>query len=348
MERFANQTGLSAIFNFLEPLDNSLLHSAAGADKHDILRLLLDYIPDNLLADQNSAGNTPLIMAIWIKSFRAAAMLIRGIRNNALPIAMRRRYVNAVRHLLNEDLELVYQKNADQKSPLYLALKFEEPEIHKILFSLLPLEPSRIQGLPPIHGAIMHNHYDLAAQLLKKDVKLFAMTDSRGCNVFHLAAYTNKAQVFKLLGPETEYLTLQRDMNGDLPIHIASKMGYVDLIKRLPLISLDVNWQGQTALHVAAKYGRTSAVRYMLRHPTMEGLTHERDHDGNTALHLAAMHSQPAALIPLVLDESINPFHVNHQPMTALDIALDRIKREYTLRKVGNMNNHYFIYERTS
>ncbi|XP_010038577.3 protein ACCELERATED CELL DEATH 6 [Eucalyptus grandis] len=267
------------------------------------------------------------------------------VGNNALHMAVRRRLVNVVRLLLNEDMELVYQKNADEKSPLYLALESERPEIYEV-FCSLPLEPSRIQGLPPIHGAIIHNHYDIATQILDKDVKLFAMTDFRGRNVFHLAAYMNRPQVFELFIAKTEYLGRQWDMNGKEPIHIASKMGYVDIIKKLSKITRWRSKQGQTILHIAAKYGRTSLVRYLLRHPELVGPINERDDDGNTAvqiaaidddgntaLHMAAMHSQPATLIPLILDERIKPFLLNHQAATALDIALDLVKREYTLRK---------------
>lgn len=85
----------------------------------------------------------------------------------------------------------------------------------------------------------------------------------------------------------------------------------------------------------------------MLRHPKLGVLINEVDHAGNTPSHLATMYSQPAALIPLVLDERIDSFLLNYQSPTALHIALDRVRREYTLRKVGNMNNHYFIYELT-
>ncbi|KAL3714649.1 hypothetical protein ACJRO7_006539 [Eucalyptus globulus] len=62
-------------------------------------------------------------------------------------------------------------------------------------------------------------------------------------------------------------------------------------------------------------------------------LISDRYYAGNTALHLAAMHSQPVALIPLVLDKRINLFVLKHECLTALDIAQYRIRREYTLRK---------------
>ncbi|KAF8008133.1 hypothetical protein BT93_K1963 [Corymbia citriodora subsp. variegata] len=163
-------------------------------------------------------------------------------------------------------------------------------------------------------------------------MKLFAM-DSKGNNVFHLAALLNKLRVFELLGPRTEYLAREENLNGDLPIDIASKRGHVALINKLHPVSRSVNKQGQTVLHVAAKYGRASAVRYILRHSDLKMLINERDHAGNTALHLAAIYSQPAALISLAWDERIDLFLLNYKGLTAFDIALDHVRREYSFRK---------------
>ncbi|KAI3440928.1 ANK_REP_REGION domain-containing protein [Psidium guajava] len=177
IESLANQIDPSAIFNWRDTDGTALLHFAVSTDNNDILRLLLDYVPDPLLAAQHNIGNTPLHVAIVYNNSRAVVMLIRRIRdlpniedknqilrkankigNTALHLAVRCRQVNMVRHMLEEDLELVYLENVEHKSPLYLALELEDPEMHKYLFSL-QLEPSRIQGLPPILGAILYNRY---------------------------------------------------------------------------------------------------------------------------------------------------------------------------------------------
>ncbi|KAI6672695.1 hypothetical protein NL676_000601 [Syzygium grande] len=199
IEKLASQTDLSASFNCLSPSGNPLLHLAANAGKDDILRLLLDYVPVHLIAAQNDNGNTPLHLATGAKRSRAAAILIRRTRdlpnmedkkkilrmknkrgNTALHEAVLNGHVEGVGHLLNEDLETVYWKNEFQSSPLYLAaVESKDPAIHDVLFSL-QLDPSRIQGLPPIQGAIMRARYDLATQILEKNGKLFEMTDSRG------------------------------------------------------------------------------------------------------------------------------------------------------------------------
>ncbi|XP_056171599.1 protein ACCELERATED CELL DEATH 6-like [Syzygium oleosum] len=351
IERLACHSDLSAILSFEGLSRGSLLHIAAGTGKDDILRLLVDSVADHLIAAQNDWGDTPLHLAAKAGGSRATAMLIHRARdlpnieikyllrmknkhgNTALHEAVLNCHANVVRRLLREDLEPVYWKNADQKSPLYLALDTRDSAIHDVLFSL-SLEPSRIEGLPPVHGAIMRKEYDLVVEISKKNMKLFAMADSGGGNAFHLAAYKNRTPIFELLRPETEYLAREKDMDGHLPIHIASKMGHVELIEKLYPVSHLLNRRGQTVLHVAAKYGRTSAVRYILRHPELGMLINERDHDGNTPLHLAAIHSQPATLIPLMQDERIQLILLNHECLTALDVALESMRREYAFRKL--------------
>ncbi|XP_056162937.1 ankyrin repeat-containing protein ITN1-like [Syzygium oleosum] len=352
IEKLADRTDLSAVLNTLEPWNRSLLHHAADASNDDILRFLLDCVGDHLIAAQDDWGDTPLhLVARHEGSTRAAEMLIRRARdlpnvedknqilrmknklgNTALHIAVQRGNVEVVRYLLNEDLEPVYWKNAGQKSPLYLAIESNDSAIHDVLFSL-SLEPSKIEGLPPIHGAIMRSNRDLVAKILEKNVKLFAMTDSRGSNVFHLAASTFQSHIFELLGPKTEHLARQWDMNGDLPIHIASKMDNVYQIEKLHLVSRFPNGQGRTVLHVAAKYGRASTVKYILRHPELGEQINAIDHDGNTPLHLAAMYSQPAALIALLLDERIELAVSNNKCLTAVDIARERWAGGLTIRK---------------
>ncbi|XP_010038574.2 protein ACCELERATED CELL DEATH 6-like [Eucalyptus grandis] len=162
--------------------------------------------------------------------------------------------------------------------------------------------------------------------------KLFAMTDSRGGNVLHLIAYLNWSEAFDNFQPKFEYLARERDMNGDLPIHIAAKMGHVKLIKKLHLVSQLPNGRGQTVLHVTAKYGRAFAVRHILRHPELGKHINAVDHAGNTPLHLAAMHSQPAALIHLLLDKRIRLTISNNRCLTAFDIAKECRRTRHTIR----------------
>ncbi|KAK3404383.1 hypothetical protein EUGRSUZ_K00701 [Eucalyptus grandis] len=173
IEELPNQTDPSAIFNFLGLWSGSLLHIAAAANKDDILRLLLDHVSDHLIAAHNEWGDTPLHMAAKAGGSRAATMLICRARdllnvegnnrilrmknkhgNTALHEAVFNGHLNMVRLLLREDLEPVYWMNVTEKSPLYLALDTNNATIHEVLFSL-SLEPSKIEGMPPVHGAVV-------------------------------------------------------------------------------------------------------------------------------------------------------------------------------------------------
>ncbi|XP_039160963.1 uncharacterized protein LOC120289706 [Eucalyptus grandis] len=177
IEGLPNQTDLFAIFNFLGLWSGSLLHIAAATKKDDTLWLLLAYVSDHFIAAQNEWGDTPLHMAARAGGSRATVMLIRRASNwpnvedknrmlrmqnkhgnTALHEAVLKCHVHVVRFLLKKDLEPVYLKNKAEKSPLYLALDTKDSAIHKALFTLL-LEPSRIEGLPPIHGVILHRNY---------------------------------------------------------------------------------------------------------------------------------------------------------------------------------------------
>ncbi|KAF7850243.1 hypothetical protein BT93_L5699 [Corymbia citriodora subsp. variegata] len=194
VERLAEKTDPSAIFNFRGPSGSSLLHVAAHAGKDDIVRLLVDYVDDYLIAAQDDGGDTPLHMAARAGGYRGAATLIRRARdlldvedknpilriknrhgNTALHEAVICRRVDVVRCLLSEDLEPVYWKNAEKKSPLYLALDTSDSAIHDVLFSIA-LEPSRIQGLPPVHGAILRENYGTYLNLVIGSIYLCATT----------------------------------------------------------------------------------------------------------------------------------------------------------------------------
>ncbi|KAI6672679.1 hypothetical protein NL676_000585 [Syzygium grande] len=80
IEKLAYQTDSSAIFNFRGLSRGSLLHIAAATGKSNILRLLLDHVDADLIAAKDDWGNTPLHIAIKVKAFEVAYMLIRQAR----------------------------------------------------------------------------------------------------------------------------------------------------------------------------------------------------------------------------------------------------------------------------
>ena len=88
--------------------------------------------------------------------------------------------------------------------------------------------------------------------------------------LFH-AAEKNKPEVIDAIleSPEGKELLSVNDQYDNLPIHVASKMGNVDCVRRLHDAGADIdnkNEDEQTPLHLAAMNGRIRVVEYILRY----------------------------------------------------------------------------------
>ncbi|KAA8525043.1 hypothetical protein F0562_011463 [Nyssa sinensis] len=122
----------------------------------------------------------------------------------------------------------------------------------------------------------------------------------------------------------TEY-TYNRDRDGFYPIHMASRNGHINVIqeflRRCPDSRELLNPKGQNILHVAAENGRANAVSYMLKIPELDNLIKERDKDGNTALHLASRYGYPKVVSILTWEKRVCLELVNDKGRTALDVV---------------------------
>ncbi|XP_061945716.1 uncharacterized protein LOC133669544 [Populus nigra] len=89
-----------------------------------------------------------------------------------------------------------------------------------------------------------------------------------------------------------------------------------------------LNKKGQNILHVAAENGQGNVVRYILENDQkiVEPLLNEMDEDGNTPLHLAARHGQSMAAFVLVRDKRVENSIVNNENFTPYDVAKQQSK----------------------
>jgi ankyrin repeat protein len=90
-----------------------------------------------------------------------------------------------------------------------------------------------------------------------------------------------------------------RGENGLTPLHIAAKLGRVEIIRRLVTKGADPNARGRnsaTPLHLAAESGQEEAARFLVE---LGADVNARDESGRTPLHYAAMagHSKMAMLL---------------------------------------------------
>ncbi|KAK3404683.1 hypothetical protein EUGRSUZ_K00996 [Eucalyptus grandis] len=306
---------LSLIFDQVTPSRNSLLHLTASSGNLDVMELILLHFP-NTVSQKNSSEDTPLHVAVQDQRFNAIEMLIP----------------------LGTDSEIIYWKNKSGKSPLCLAIEkweFEgqpREEARWKILQLLLQESARdedyavkIQGMSPILAAIKKENTDRLPKLLH-------VRDEDGRTPMHAAASVGNEDAIGLLLEKCPYLALQTDNNGSYPIHIACEGGNFFAIERLlkdmwPDLAEIKNEKGQNILHVAAASRYPFMAFFVLKEysesDVIEKLVNSKDVDGNTPLHLAAMHNHCRAMHSLTKDKRIDVRLRNKDGLTALDVAME-------------------------
>lgn len=109
-------------------------------------------------------------------------------------------------------------------------------------------------------------------------------TDHQGWTALHDAAASNNIEAIRLLAPRGNINAQNTD--GNTPLFIAVWKGHIDSIKALIEQRADINEiddNGMTLLHHAAKYGQAEAIRFLVK----PGNVNAKDRFGRTPLHFA-------------------------------------------------------------
>lgn len=113
------------------------------------------------------------------------------------------------------------------------------------------------------------------------------------------------------------------DSNNDAPLHVAARHGDLACLQLLLHHGADmcvVEEFGRTPLHCAVAHGHFDCVAYLLD-VGGDSVLNAGDHDGDTALHYAALAGNEA-IVKLLLESAANVFSANAQNETPYDIAL--------------------------
>lgn len=179
----------------------------------------------------------------------------------------------------------------------------------------------------------------LLQEILRMKTTVIHIKDENKQTPLHYAASINFAEGVQLLLDKHKMDIIEKDVNGFFPIHCASKYGHVGILMKLLHNCLDarefVTQDGQNILHVAAMYGKYGVVRYILKTPGLELLLNEKDHEGDTPLHLAATNWHPKVVSCLTWDKRVDLNLVNNKGLTALEVSEENTDGITSYRQVN-------------
>ncbi|XP_053616556.1 ankyrin repeat and sterile alpha motif domain-containing protein 1B-like isoform X3 [Plodia interpunctella] len=124
-------------------------------------------------------------------------------------------------------------------------------------------------GYTPLHHACLHGRKEIVRLLLAADASP-CVVDKKAATPLHLAAFKGDSDVVAMLlahnNPPVNIDQLTSD--HETALLIAAHFGYVDVVAQLMAKGADVtieNNNGESALDLAAQYGRLETVQHLLR-----------------------------------------------------------------------------------
>ncbi|ESQ36993.1 hypothetical protein EUTSA_v10002443mg [Eutrema salsugineum] len=339
--------------------ENSLLHIAAASGHANIVDYIVSESP-NLLEKGNLISETALHVAAragnldiveflvrYITEFLMCDMLISAKSKNgdtALHVALKEKHANVAFYLFSVRQDVSFDVNNDGVSPIYLAVEAGYCElVEKMLESSPCLSKLALMrgGKSVVHAAMRAKRRDILGIILSQDPGLVELRKEEGRTCLSFGAsigfYEGIRYILSEFDKAASSVCYVADDDGFFPIHMAAKEGHVRIIKEFIKHCPDsielLNSQCQNILHVAAKTGKSTVVKYLLQLDEHKRMMHEQDVDGNTPLHLATKHRHPLVVNIFTWNHGINLTTLNNDGFTALDIAQALKDDTYVLHK---------------
>ena len=141
---------------------------------------------------------------------------------------------------------------------------------------------------------------------------------------FYAAVEAGDVDLTNRLLDDTPELALSRGPTGETPLHWAAALGSIPMIDRLLSEKADIDAQetnkfGGTPLQWAVRHDRPDAVKHLLAKGADPKALNQRS--GQSALHVAAQHTDDDALLTLLLQAGLNPTQKDRFGKSSLDYA---------------------------
>ncbi|KAF8016219.1 hypothetical protein BT93_H1661 [Corymbia citriodora subsp. variegata] len=359
-------------FHQTTPRANNILHVAAQYKQVNFIKHLLQCPSGpSLLWQGNYRGDTPLHLAAKVGSHNAVRLFIslakslhwvaengqvdackellqkpNSHKDTVLHYALSEGRYRVVKLLIDEDPQLCDIINVADESPLYVAAKRGHFHNIDLILGALSVSSSHKgpRGWTAVH-ATMFRPPTSWWKILEKRPEMMREGDDVGWTPLHYLACFGKVEAVRFLLQHNNSAAYDLDKEGQSALHIAAFQGEVnvidELVKSCPDACDIINTRGQTALHAAVIGGRVNVIKYIQGMPNLENLINEQDTDGNTALHLAALHKQYDIIYMLARDKRVNHRAENKDHLTTLGSFADHNEVGYRAAKVEHVLQRY-------
>ncbi|MBA2709463.1 MAG: ankyrin repeat domain-containing protein [Tatlockia sp.] len=161
-------------------------------------------------------------------------------------------------------------------NPIHLAAKLGLTDLVKTMIKKNPglLNQTDIYNQTPLLWAASEGHFELVEFLISKNAKKYYATFVpqehifNGRTALYWATLNGHHKIVNLLAKSGASTTTALGLIKLQPIHIAAKLGYLDVVKALidnrPLLLEQTDAYGQTPLYWAALSGQTDIVDYLI------------------------------------------------------------------------------------
>ncbi len=305
----------------------------AAANGHiEVARLLINKTQENL-ENKNNRGRTALMLAAANNHKNIVVLLLnQGADINTtdnkgwtpLMVAADTGHIAIVKLLLlnrtEEDLE---SKNIYGSTALIIAAsKGHKDVVELLLQNGADINTTNKDLYTPLILAAANGHIEVVRLLLSKNKKNLESKNMNGSTALIIAASKGHKDVVELLlqaGADINTITF----NQTRALGIAASIGEIETLEtifKLRAKTLEIehkNSQGNTALALAAYYGQSQALEFLIKKGGEIETVNEK---GNTPL-ITAVENNHIEAVKVLLKHNANINTKNNEGLTALDMA---------------------------
>ncbi|KAF5298214.1 hypothetical protein FQA39_LY02638 [Lamprigera yunnana] len=287
---------------------DTALHLAARRRDIDMVRILVDYGTSVDL--QNGEGQTALHIAaaegdeILVKYFygvRASASITDNQDRTPMHLAAEYGHANIIELLVDKFKASIFERTKDGSTLMHIASLNGHADCAMMLFKKgVYLHMPNKDGARSIHTAAKYGHIGIINTLLQKGEKV-DVTTNENYTALHIAVEAGKPLVVETLLGYGADVHIQGGKLKETALHIAARVKDGDKCALMllksgagPNITTD---DGQTPVHVAAKYGNLHTLLLLLDDG---GDPQFKNKYAETPLHLACKGCRPDVVRHLI------------------------------------------------